>query len=309
MRLVAFEQHGRACLGVRLGAEVVVLDRLSAEIPGDTVPSDMPSLLALGSDYLAHLAERASSAPATARVPLDGLALLPPVPRPGKVICVGLNYAAHAAEGGNAVPDYPSIFLRGPTSLVGHGRPMLRPRASHRLDYEGELAVVIGRAARHVREDRALDHVAGYACFDEGSVRDYQRRTTQWTVGKNFDATGGFGPELVTADEVPPGARGLRLVTRLNGRVMQDTSIDGMIFGVARLVSILSEVMTLEPGDVIATGTPSGVGYARVPPVFLAPGDVVEVEVEGVGVLSNPVRDEPGATHASALPAVAGAEA
>ncbi|QYU67466.1 fumarylacetoacetate hydrolase family protein [Leptolyngbya sp. 15MV] len=200
-----------------------------------------------------------------------------------------MNYALHAKEGGNPIPDYPAIFLRAPTSLVAPGAPMIRPRASDKFDYEAELAVVIGRTARHVSEDRALDHVGGYACFNEGSIRDYQRKSTQWGAGKNFDGTGAFGPEIVTPDELPPGADNLRISTRLNGETMQDSTTGDMIFRVAKIIAVLSEIMTLEPGDVIATGTPSGVGYARKPPRFLTPGDVVEIEIEGIGVLRNPV--------------------
>ncbi len=284
MRLLAYDEAGTARLGIRLGPELVPLATLGAGIP-----ADMPGLLALGAQALAGIAARAAAA---ARIPLAGLTLLPPVPVPGKTICIGLNYALHAREGGNPIPDYPAMFLRGPTSLVAHGQAMIRPKASSKLDWEAELAVVIGRRCRHLAEAEALSAVAGYACFNEGSVRDFQRRSTQWTAGKNFDATGAFGPEIVTADELPPGADDLRIVTRVNGETMQDSTTGDMIFKVARLVAILSEIMTLEPGDVIATGTPSGVGYARTPPRFLAPGDVVEVEIEGIGVLSNPIADE-----------------
>ncbi len=216
---------------------------------------------------------------------------LPPVSRPGKIVCIGLNYVDHAKEGGNPIPEYPAVFLRAVTSLVGPGQPILRPPVSAKLDYEAELAVVIGRPALRVREADALAHVAGYACFNDGSLRDYQRRSTQWTMGKNFDATGAFGPELATPEELPEGAHGLRIATRLNGRTLQDGNTRDMIFGVARTIAILSEVMTLEPGDVIITGTPAGVGYPRQPPVFLQPGDTCEVEIEGIGVLSNVVAD------------------
>lgn len=183
------------------------------------------------------------------------------------------------------------MFLRAATSLVGPGQSILRPPASRQLDYEAELAVAIGRPALRVREAEALSLVAGYACFNDGSLRDYQRRSTQWTMGKNFDATGAFGPEMVTPDELPEGAHSLRIVTRLNGRTLQDGNTCDMIFGVARTIAILSEVMTLEPGDVVITGTPAGVGYRRKPPVFLQPGDTSEIEIEGIGVLSNPVAD------------------
>ncbi len=284
MRLLSFRSPEGAALGLRLGEEVAPLASLGAE-----VPATMPALLAMGPGFLAGLAARAAAAP---RLPLAGLELLPPVPVPGKVVCIGLNYALHAKEGGNPIPDYPAVFLRGATSLASPGAPLIRPRASERLDWEAELAVVVGRRARHVSEAEALSVVGGYACFNEGSVRDFQRKSTQWTIGKNFDATGGFGPEIVTPDELPPGADGLRIALRVNGETMQDSTTADMIFKVPRLIAILSEVMTLEPGDVIATGTPSGVGYARTPPRFLVPGDVVEVEIESVGLLRNSVADE-----------------
>ena len=224
-------------------------------------------------------------------LPTAGLQLLPVIPNPGKIICIGLNYRDHAKEGGNPIPDYPAVFMRTTTSLVAHGQPILRPPVSDKLDYEAELAVVIGRTATRVSAGRALDHVAGYACFNDGSVRNYQRKSTQWTMGKNFDRTGGFGPELVTADELPDGARGLSITSRVNGAVMQDGNTADMIFDVARLIEILSEAMTLQPGDVIATGTPAGVGYARTPPLFLKPGDVCDITIGSIGTLSNPIKD------------------
>ena len=231
------------------------------------------------------------TAPTGPTLATAGLQLLPVIPNPGKIICIGLNYRDHAKEGGNPIPDYPAVFMRCTTSLVAHGQPILRPPASDKLDYEAELAVVIGRTATRVAAGRALDHVAGYACFNDGSVRDYQRKSTQWTMGKNFDRTGGFGPDLVTADELPDGARGLSVTSRVNGEVMQDGNTADMIFDVATLIEFVSEVMTLEPGDVIATGTPAGVGYARKPPLFLKPGDVCEVTIGRIGTLSNPIED------------------
>ena len=232
-----------------------------------------------------------ASPPTGPTVKRDGLQLLPAVARPGKIICIGLNYRDHAKEGGNPIPDYPAVFMRTATSLVAHGQPILRPPVSDKLDFEAELAVVIGRQASRVPLGRALDHVGGYACFNDGSVRDYQRKSTQWTMGKNFDRTGGFGPELVTADELPEGGRGLSVTSRVNGVVMQAGNTSEMIFDVATLVTVLSEVMTLEPGDVIATGTPAGVGYARKPPLFMHDGDVCEITIEGIGTLSNPIKD------------------
>ncbi len=232
-----------------------------------------------------------TSQPTGPVVPVAGLQLLPVIPSPGKIICIGLNYRDHAKEGGNPIPTYPAVFMRTTTSLVAHGQPILRPPVSDKLDFEAELAVVIGRSATRVAAGKALDHVAGYACFNDGSIRDYQRKSTQWTIGKNFDRTGGFGPELVTADELPEGARGLSITSRVNGAVMQDGNTSDMIFDVATLIEILSEAMTLEPGDVIATGTPAGVGYAKTPPLFLRDGDVCDVTIGGIGTLSNPIRD------------------
>ena len=188
-----------------------------------------------------------------------------------------------------AVPTYPVLFHRYPSSWVGHGQPLVRPRVSTQFDYEGELVVVIGKAGRYIPKERALEYVAGYSVFNDGSVRDYQLRTTQWMSGKNFDQTGGFGPEFVTADELEPGAVGLRLQTRLNGAVLQDANTRDMVFDVATLVSASSEPFALQPGDIIISGTPAGVGFARKPQVFMKPGDVCEVEIEGVGMLRNPI--------------------
>ena len=248
-------------------------------------------------DFLAQPAAAIAAALAAARAAgptqrLDRTMFLPVVPVPGKVVCLGLNYADHAREGGFAVPDYPALFVRVTSSLVGAGEPIIRPRQSESLDYEAELAVVIGRRGKRVPGAEALDYIAGYTAFNDASVRDYQRRTAQWTPGKNFDATGALGPVLVTPDELPPGARGLKIACRLNGRVMQSSSTDHMIFDVPRTIEILSEIMTLEPGDVIAMGTPPGVGHARKPPVWMRDGDICVIEIEGIGVLRNPVRDE-----------------
>jgi 2-keto-4-pentenoate hydratase/2-oxohepta-3-ene-1,7-dioic acid hydratase in catechol pathway len=234
------------------------------------------------------LAVNTADHPPGEEISLSDVTLLTPVPRPGKVICVGLNYRAHAQEGGNPIPDYPAVFLRGATSLLDPGAAMTYPKYSDKLDFEAELAVIVGKSAADVGT-RALDYVAGYSCFNDGTVRDYQRRSSQWTAGKNFDRTGGFGPEMVTPDELPPGASGLRIVSRLNGEIMQESNTSDMIFDVSTLVAILSEAMTLEPGDVIATGTPAGVGYARSPPVFMRPGDRIEVEIEQIGRLVNTV--------------------
>ncbi|MFC4666993.1 fumarylacetoacetate hydrolase family protein [Seohaeicola nanhaiensis] len=224
-------------------------------------------------------------------VEADKVRFLPPLRMAGKFIAVGLNYRAHTAEGPYEQPDYPTLFARFASSFVAHNQPILRPRASVQLDYEGELVAVIGKTAKDVPVEEALDHVCGYSIFNDASVRDYQRRTPQWTPGKNFDGTGGFGPWFVTADALPPGCIGLTLETRLNGQSVQKAAIDDMVFPVADLVSIISAVMTLEPGDVIITGTPSGVGHARKPQLWMKDGDLCEVEISGIGVLTNPIRD------------------
>ncbi|MDQ1077854.1 fumarylacetoacetate hydrolase family protein [Pseudoroseomonas cervicalis] len=286
MRLLAFEQEGRARLGARIGDQVVALEDV---LPG--LPQDLNA--AIGALDLPNsapaLAAKLEGAP---KRPLAGLTLLPVVPRPGKILCIGLNYVEHAKEGNNPIPDYPAVFLRGASSLAAPGAALLRPRVSQKFDYEAELAIVIGRRARHLTEADALSCVAGYTCMNEGSVRDYQRKSTQWSMGKNFDRTGGLGPEIVTPDELPQGPNALRITSRINGRTLQDSNTSDMIFSVPRILAILTEVMTLEPGDVIATGTPSGVGYPRQPPVFMTPGDNVEIEIEGIGILANSVEDE-----------------
>ena len=215
-----------------------------------------------------------------------------PIAHPPKFICVGLNYLEHAKEGGHAPPTYPSFFARYDRSLLADGEPVIRPKGSIQLDYECELTIVIGKGGRHISEDKALDHVFGYTIFNDVSVRDFQRKTTQWLAGKNFDATGPLGPVVVTANELPPGAVGLDIMTRVNGVTMQSSNTSDMIFSVARCISILSEIMTLEPGDLIATGTPSGVAHARKPPAWMKAGDMVEIEIEQIGVLKNPIRDE-----------------
>ena len=216
---------------------------------------------------------------------------LPLIPRPGALWCVGLNYEDHRLETGRAKADYPTLFTRFPASLVGHGEALVRPAVSTQLDYEAELAVIIGRGGRHIAEAEALEHVAGYACFNDASVRDYQNHSTQFGPGKNFWRTGGFGPFLVTADEIPD-PQNLAIGTRLNSVMVQQSHTSQMTYPVRELIAYLSRIHPLASGDVIATGTPSGVGVARDPQLFLEPGDVVEVEIGSVGVLRNTVVDE-----------------
>jgi acylpyruvate hydrolase len=251
-------------------------------------PGTLPDLIAQGADLLRICT---NLLPMHA-IDLNAVRILPPVPKPPKIICVGLNYDDHLQESGLKKPVYPEIFARFATSLIAHGEPIRRPPESSMLDYEAELAVVIGRPGRRIQRDRALDYVVGYSAFNDATIRDFQLRTPQWTMGKNFDGTGAFGPWLVTPDAVPPGAHGLRIQGRLNGRVMQDARTDQLIFSVPDLIALISVAMTLEAGDVIITGTPGGVGAARKPPVFMQPGDVFEVEIDGMGVLSNPVQNE-----------------
>ena len=282
MKLMMFKKGANDALGV---------------VEGDTVievgsgGGNLYDVIAGGSAALAAVKAAAAKAPASARQPLASVKPALPIARPPKFICVGLNYAAHAAEGGHATPTYPSFFIRVPSSLVAAGEPVVRPKESIQLDYECELTIVIGKGGRHISEAKALEHVFGYTLFNDVSVRDYQRKTSQWTPGKNFDGTGPLGPVVVTADELPPGATGLRICTRLNGETMQDSNTADMIFSTARTIAILSEFMTLEPGDLIATGTPSGVAHARKPPTWMKKGDKIEVEVEKIGVLANPVVD------------------
>ncbi|MEK8046346.1 fumarylacetoacetate hydrolase family protein [Ideonella margarita] len=279
MRFTTYLKDGQPHVGVLDGALVV------------PVTSDLRRALEAGTDLLA--AGRAALASDAPRVPLAELTLAPLVPEPGKIICLGLNYFDHAKEGGREKPEYPWFFYRGKSSLLSHGAAGVVPRVSAKFDYEAELALVIGtKVPRHVSQADALKHVFGYTCFNDMSVRDYQKRTPQWTIGKNFDATGGFGPVLVTADELAPGATGLTIQSRLNGQMMQHATTSDMIWGVAETISLLSECMTLEPGDVIAMGTPAGVGQARTPPVWMKAGDVIEVEIERIGTLVNPISNE-----------------
>lgn len=226
-----------------------------------------------------------------ADTPLDEITFLPPIQNSDKIIMVGLNYATHVAEGGRDTPEYPMLFPRYANTQVGHEQSMIRPKASEKLDFEGELAFVVGKAGRHVSKADAYDHVAGYACYNDGSVRDWQRHTGQFMPGKNFIGTGAFGPWLVTTDEIPD-PEVMSLVTRLNGEEMQRATIDDLIFGVPELMAYISTFTELVPGDVVVTGTTGGVGAYRTPPVWMKEGDTVEVEISGVGILSNPITNE-----------------
>ncbi len=287
MRLFSFEKNGVPAVGYRQDQRCIDLS-----IAAPDLPKDLLSLIEMGPEALEKAANAGASAGSEAEIEQDNIQYLPLIQRPPKIICIGRNYAAHAKEGGAEPPTYPEIFYRGATSLIGHNQPIIRPECSDKLDYEAELVAIVGKTARHVSAENALDYVAGYSLFNDATLRDYQRKSTQWTIGKNFDNTGAFGPEFVSADELPAGAHGLQIQTRLNGRVMQNANTEDFIFPVADLIVKLSECMTLEPGDVIVTGTPAGVGYARTPPVFMKEGDVCEIEIEGVGILVNSVKNE-----------------
>lgn len=223
---------------------------------------------------------------------LDQVEQLPPLSQPPKIICVGLNYADHTKESPYEQPDYPTLFSRFNSSLIANGQPIKRPLCSEQLDYEGELVAIIGKRGRHIAKEDALDYVAGYSIFNDASIRDYQFKAPQWTVGKNFDDTGAFGPEFVTADELSEGAKGLLLTTRLNGKVVQQANTSDMLFDIETLISTISEAITLEPGDLIVSGTPAGVGLGHKPPLWMKQGDVCEVEIEKIGILRSPIANE-----------------
>jgi acylpyruvate hydrolase len=289
MKILGFEANDGLHLGVVDGDSVIDLQAVDAK-----VPTNLADVLRANNGDLKLLADLAKKAPAGARKPLGSIKYALPVARPGKVICLGLNYMEHVKEGMNRdnVPKFPTIFMRCQTSLVAHGKPIIRPKVSETLDYEAEMVCVIGKRARHLTMENAYSVIAGWSCFNEGSVREFQRKTTQWDMGKNFDNSGGFGPWMVTADDVPPGGKGLKIQTRLNGETMQSDNTDNMMFPVAETLVYVTQGMTLEPGDIIVTGTPSGVGFARKPPVWMKNGDTCEIDIEGVGVLSNPIADE-----------------
>lgn len=276
MKLASYLRHGQPAVGAVAGDRVLDLD----------APGGMIGLLAGGLAEARRAVDAAAGRPDLWH-PLAEVELLAPVPRPGKIVCVGLNYRSHLAEIGDPVPEFPILFLKPATSVTAHRRPVVLPHISTQVDYEGELAVVIGRRAKTVTESDALAHVAGYTCANDVSAHDIEFRTSQWTSGKMLDTFCPLGPVLATLDEFAhPTALALR--TTLNGAVVQACGTADMVFGVAALVSYVSSLATLEPGDVILTGTPAGIGCNRRPPVFLRPGDVVEVSIDGIGTLSNP---------------------
>jgi 2-keto-4-pentenoate hydratase/2-oxohepta-3-ene-1,7-dioic acid hydratase in catechol pathway len=238
----------------------------------------------------ARVAGKIAGAP---RVPVSQLTPALPVAKPGTIICLGLNYTDHIKEGGYDIPEYPALFMRGRNSIMAAGAPLVRPTCSDKLDYEAELMLIIGKGGRHIPEADALAHVFGYTVFNDGSVRDYQRKTHQWTPGKNFDDTGAIGPFVVTPDDLPAGAAGLKIESRVGTEILQSSNTANMIWSVAQTIATISEYTTLEPGDLIAMGTPPGVGHAKKPnPRWLVPGEVVEIEIEGIGICASPIVDE-----------------
>jgi 2-keto-4-pentenoate hydratase/2-oxohepta-3-ene-1,7-dioic acid hydratase in catechol pathway len=282
MKLVSFEYRGATSFGVVDGDYLVDLTPIAGEVGGS-----LKAALANGS--LPAIGKWVAGA--TERIALGDVTLLPVVPDPEKILCVGINYLSHVKETGREIPVHPMIFTRWADSQTAHGGPIVRPIASEKLDFEGELAVVIGKTARHVRREDAAGYIAGYSCYNDGSVRDWQKHTIQFIPGKNFPSTGGFGPWLVTADEVGDPSK-LTLTTRLNGTVVQEAKTDDLIFDVGHLIEYCSTFTELHPGDVIITGTTGGVGAFRKPPLWMKAGDVVEVEISRIGTLRNVVVDE-----------------
>ncbi len=269
MKIVGFETSEGLRLGVVEGEEVIDLQAVDA-----SAPNDLGDWLRRGNGDLGPLKSLAARAPAGARRPLKGLKYALPVARPGKIICLGQNYLEHVKEQQQNVSKFPTIFMRCATSLLPHGEPMIRPLVTETLDWEAEMVVVVGKRAKHLDVGNATSCIAGYSCFNEGSVREFQRKTTQWDMGKNFDSTGAFGP------------------SRLNGQVMQSDNTENMMFPVPETIAYITQGMTLEPGDIIVTGTPSGVGCWRKPPIWMKHGDSCEIDIERIGVLSNPLQDE-----------------
>ena len=282
MRLVTYRHSETESIGLVDGDEVV---NIGQEVSGKC--PDLKTLIAGDVHQIVAGARQKAS-----RHPLGEVQLLPPITNPGKIICVGLNYESHRQETGRPEVSFPTLFTRFANTQIGHEQPIWRPTESTSLDYEGELAVVIGQGGWKIPENSALDHVAGYACYNDVSVRDWQRHTSQFTPGKNFLHSGPFGPWLVTSDEIPDPSR-LTLTTRLNGEVMQHATTDLLIFTIPVLINYISRFTRLEPGDVIVSGTPGGVGFKRDPQVFMKPGDLVEVEISDIGVLANPIEAEP----------------
>ncbi len=281
MRFAKVAKDGQTGLAVDTGASVKALF-------GDAALYDLDALIAQGGDALTQAGDAVVAN--GDNVAIDSLTFLPPLIKAPKILCLGLNYKDHAAEGGFQVPEFPTVFGRFNSSLIGHGAPIIKPPCSDQLDYEAEMVAVVGKGGKNIAKKDALSHIVAYSVFNDGSIRDYQLKTPQWTVGKNFDDTGAFGPWLVTADELPAGGAGLKIETRLNGKTVQSANTSDMVFDVVDTVALLSTCFTLEAGDVLVMGTPSGIGLARKPPLFMKDGDVCEVEIEKIGLLVNPIR-------------------
>ncbi len=281
MRLISFKTATHASWGTLDGVEVKDLGSLAS-------PSGRTLGDALRGGELDHLLAQAESAPT---LPYSEIELLPSVTDAGKIVCIGLNYADHIAEMNRPTPEYPVVFTRFNDTFVGHDQPLIAPAASTQFDYEGEFTIVIGTGGRRIPAEQALDHVFGYTVMNDGSIRDYQRHTHQFTPGKNFPSSGGLGPVIVTADEFG-AVNAQRISTRVNGTTVQSSTLDQLVFGVADLIAYCSEWTELAPGDLIATGTPGGVGDGHDPKFWVGPGDTVEVEVEGIGTLANPIIEE-----------------
>ncbi|SPF75760.1 Ureidoglycolate lyase [Aliiroseovarius pelagivivens] len=281
--MVGETSNGTAVFAV-IGENAVNITALDPEIGSDL------AVLASQGGRVESLSDQLGTAPT---VPVDSITPALPIADPGAIICVGLNYTDHIKEGGYDIPDYPALFMRSKASIMAAGKPLVRPTCSEKLDYEAELMLIVGKGGRHISEADALDHVFGYTVFNDGSVRDYQRKTHQWTPGKNFDDTGAIGPFVVTPDEVPEGAAGLKIESRVGDEILQSSNTANMIWGVRKIISIVSEYTTLAPGDLIALGTPPGVGHAKKPnPRWLVPGETVEIEIEGIGICASPIVDE-----------------
>jgi 2-keto-4-pentenoate hydratase/2-oxohepta-3-ene-1,7-dioic acid hydratase in catechol pathway len=282
MKLVSFKRGGRAGFGAVIGDSVV---DLSTRLQG------FPDLALVLAEDSSVAQARALATESNVDFKLADVELEPVIPRPGKVICVGINYVEHAAEAGRKVGQYPVIFQRYAETLVAHGAPILRPKVSDNFDFEAELAVVIGKGGAHIDPANAMEHVAGYTCFNDASVRDWQFHTHQYGMGKIFRGTGALGPWIVTSDEIPD-YRELKVVGRLNGEQMQSGHLGELAFDIPALISYVSKALTWNPGDILATGTPSGIGFKRTPPIFLKQGDTFEVSITQIGTLANPVVDE-----------------
>ena len=282
MKLASYKTSKGAGYGVARDDGIVDLTR--------RIGKKYPDLRALLAGNALAQAQKIAKSAKKADFKAGKIAFLPVIPNPGKIVCVGLNYEEHRMETGRDKTENPALFIRVAESQVGHLQPIIRPKESKNLDFEAEIAVIVGKAGRRISQQKSWEHIAGYSCYNDGSVRDWQRHTIQWTAGKNFAKTGGFGPWMVTADEIPPNTK-MTLSCRLNGERMQHATTEQMIFKIPKIIEYVSAWTTLQPGDVLVTGTPGGVGARRTPPVWMKPGDKVEIEIDKVGILENSIAD------------------